>query len=110
MKGNKLVPDSEVSGDILIYIEFFDTRESQGPSNFQHTSHVGWTQDGGFDVNNIPPGMSRFVLLLVFLKSYCLEWKKIFQSVGIKKRDLVNNPGLANDVFRIMNEAVRTHN
>jgi len=59
-----------------------------GPKNFKHESHVGWTPEGGFDINNIPA-----------------EWKKIFKSVGIKKADLQNNSELANNIFNIMQQA-----
>jgi hypothetical protein len=78
----------KVTGECLIYIEFFDTREQHGPKDFKHESHVGWTRDGGFDINNIPA-----------------EWKKIFKQVGIRRADLENNPELAGQVLNIMQKA-----
>eukprot|EP01128_Nolandella_sp_AFSM9_P000546 TRINITY_DN106_c0_g1_i1.p1 TRINITY_DN106_c0_g1~~TRINITY_DN106_c0_g1_i1.p1 ORF type:complete len:653 (-),score=230.08 TRINITY_DN106_c0_g1_i1:168-2126(-) len=85
LQGNKLVAADDVQGELLIFIEYIDTREQQGPSNFQHTSHVGWTADGGFDINNIPA-----------------DWKKIFKNNGIRKADLVANPEMAQDMMNIM--------
>eukprot|EP01119_Soliformovum_irregulare_P009743 TRINITY_DN2342_c0_g1_i1.p1 TRINITY_DN2342_c0_g1~~TRINITY_DN2342_c0_g1_i1.p1 ORF type:complete len:499 (+),score=132.95 TRINITY_DN2342_c0_g1_i1:34-1530(+) len=45
--------------------------EISGPTNFQHNSGIGWTQEGGFNIHNIPP-----------------EWRKVFQSAGIRKSEL----------------------
>eukprot|EP01125_Pyxidicula_operculata_P008977 TRINITY_DN2968_c0_g1_i1.p1 TRINITY_DN2968_c0_g1~~TRINITY_DN2968_c0_g1_i1.p1 ORF type:complete len:508 (-),score=183.74 TRINITY_DN2968_c0_g1_i1:380-1903(-) len=82
-------PDAkEVTGEALIYIEFVDTRQNSGPKNVEHVGHVGWSADGGFDIKNIPA-----------------EWKKIFKNVGLKKKDLENNPELANNIFNIMSQA-----
>eukprot|EP01129_Flabellula_baltica_P000230 TRINITY_DN10270_c0_g1_i1.p1 TRINITY_DN10270_c0_g1~~TRINITY_DN10270_c0_g1_i1.p1 ORF type:complete len:513 (-),score=152.64 TRINITY_DN10270_c0_g1_i1:90-1628(-) len=75
-------------GDVKIYIEFVDTKQVSGPSDFKQVSHIGWSADGGFDINNIPP-----------------EWKKIFKTVGISKKRLQENPDLADQVLGIMNEA-----
>jgi len=73
-------------GEVKIYIEFIDTKMVSGPTDFKQVSHIGWSADGGFDINNIPP-----------------EWKKIFKTVGISKRRLEENPELANQVLDIMN-------
>jgi len=81
-------PGEKCTGECLIYIEFIDTRERHGPKDFKHESHVGWTKEGGFDINNIPA-----------------EWKKIFKQVGIRRADLENNPELAGQVLDIMQKA-----
>jgi Wiskott-Aldrich syndrome protein len=47
------------------------TMAISAPSNFRHVSHIGWSPDSGFQVENIPP-----------------EWKKIFASAGIRKKEL----------------------
>jgi len=76
------------TGEVLIYIEFIDTRQSQGPSDVQHKGHVGLSKDGGFEIRDIPP-----------------EWKPIFRNIGLRRQDLENNPDLANKVFDIMQNA-----
>jgi len=87
--GGKSVPPGEkCTGECLIYVEFIDTRERHGPKDFKHESHVGWTKEGGFDINNIPA-----------------EWKKIFKQVGIRRADLENNSELAAQVLDIMQKA-----
>lgn len=55
--------------------------EVSGPSGFQHKQHIGIGKDG-FELSNIPD-----------------EWKSIFKSAGVRKKDLRNNPGLAQAVF-----------
>eukprot|EP01119_Soliformovum_irregulare_P020839 TRINITY_DN6814_c0_g1_i1.p1 TRINITY_DN6814_c0_g1~~TRINITY_DN6814_c0_g1_i1.p1 ORF type:complete len:399 (-),score=112.66 TRINITY_DN6814_c0_g1_i1:57-1220(-) len=44
------------------------------PTNFRHASSIGWDPEKGFQINNIPP-----------------EWRRLFQSAGIKKSDLKNS-------------------
>ena len=80
--------EGEELGQVKIFIEFVDTKEVGKPKDFQQVSHIGWSADGGFDINNIPP-----------------EWKKIFKSVGLRKKDLESNPELAGEVLDIMNKA-----
>jgi hypothetical protein len=41
------------------------------PEGFEHRSHVGWSADNGFDVNNLPA-----------------EWKHLLKSAGLRKKDL----------------------
>ena len=43
------------------------------PTNFQHITHIGWDEAKGFQVENLPP-----------------EWKNLFKTAGIKKKDLEN--------------------
>eukprot|EP01129_Flabellula_baltica_P004064 TRINITY_DN1388_c0_g1_i2.p1 TRINITY_DN1388_c0_g1~~TRINITY_DN1388_c0_g1_i2.p1 ORF type:complete len:287 (-),score=85.34 TRINITY_DN1388_c0_g1_i2:6-866(-) len=80
--------EGQEMGEAKIYIEFIDTRAVGKPKDFQQVSHIGWSADGGFDIKNIPS-----------------EWKKIFKSVGIKKKDLEENPELAENILNIMNNA-----
>lgn len=51
---------------LVIFVFLTFSGEQQGPSNFQHTSHVGWTAERGFDINNIPADwkkvLARFYL------------------------------------------------
>lgn len=60
--------------------------ELSGPTNFRHQGHVGWSQDGKFEIRDIPP-----------------ELKEIFKEAGIKKKDLKNEDtvkmvmGIVND-------------
>ena len=54
------------------------------PSNFQHTSHIGWTDDATFELRNIPP-----------------EWKRFFQAAGIRKRDL-EDPETRKAIFAVL--------
>lgn len=54
------------------------------PSNFQHTSHIGWTDDATFELRNIPP-----------------EWKRFFQAAGIRKRDL-EDPETRRAIFAVL--------
>jgi len=73
-------------GKIRIFIEYVDTRQSEGPKNVKHESHVGLSADGSFDIRNIP-----------------VEWKKAFKHAGIKKSDL-QDPKIRTVVFGIMND------
>ena len=41
------------------------------PTNFQHVMHMGWTAEGGFKVEEMPD-----------------QWKQLFKSAGVKKKDL----------------------
>ena len=54
------------------------------PTNFQHTSHIGWTDDATFELRNIPP-----------------EWKRFFQAAGIRKRDL-EDPETRKAIFAVL--------
>eukprot|EP01132_Coremiostelium_polycephalum_P000963 gene963-1226_t len=45
--------------------------EISGPTDFKHESHIGWDADKGFEIRNIPP-----------------DWRQLFQSAGIKRKDL----------------------
>jgi len=76
------------TGEVKIFIQYVDTKSVGKPTDFKQVSHIGWSNDGGFDIKNIPP-----------------EWKQIFQKAGIKKKDLENNPELAREVVNIMNHA-----
>jgi len=76
------------TGEVKIFIQYVDTKGVGKPTDFKQVSHIGWSNDGGFDIKNIPP-----------------EWKQIFQKAGIKKKDLENNPELARDVVNIMTQA-----
>jgi len=76
------------TGEVKIFIQYVDTKSVGKPTDFKQVSHIGWSNDGGFDIKNIPP-----------------EWKQIFQKAGIKKKDLENNPELAREVVNIMNQA-----
>jgi len=76
------------TGEVKIFIQYVDTKTYGKPTDFKQVSHIGWSNDGGFDIKNIPP-----------------EWKQIFQKAGIKKKDMENNPEFARDVLNIMNQA-----
>jgi len=76
------------TGEVKIFIQYVDTKTYGKPTDFKQVSHIGWSNDGGFDIKNIPP-----------------EWKQIFQKAGIKKKDMENNPDFARDVINIMNQA-----
>jgi len=76
------------TGEVKIYIQYVNTKSVGKPTDFKQVSHIGWSNDGGFDIQNIPP-----------------EWKQIFQKAGIKKKDLESNPELAREVFTVMNTA-----
>ncbi|EGG18370.1 Wiscott-Aldrich syndrome protein [Cavenderia fasciculata] len=43
------------------------------PTGFEHRSHIGWNPEQGFEIRNIPP-----------------DWRKLFQSAGITKKELKN--------------------
>ncbi len=43
------------------------------PASFEHRAHVGWDAQNGFDVKNLPA-----------------EWKSLFKSAGLKKKDLAD--------------------
>ena len=47
--------------------------EISAPTNFQHVTHIGWDEAKGFQVENLPP-----------------EWKNLFKTAGIKRKDLEN--------------------
>ncbi|GAM23084.1 hypothetical protein SAMD00019534_062590 [Acytostelium subglobosum LB1] len=47
--------------------------EISTPSSFRHESHIGWDASQGFEIRNIPP-----------------DWRKLFQSAGITKKELKN--------------------
>jgi len=76
------------TGEVKIFIQYVNTKSVGKPTDFKQVSHIGWSNDGGFDIQNIPG-----------------EWKQIFQKAGIKRKDLENNPELARDVLNIMNTA-----
>lgn len=48
-----------------------ENMEISSPTSFQHKSHIGWDPEKGFDIRDIPA-----------------DWRKLFQSAGIKKSDL----------------------
>jgi hypothetical protein len=83
-KGNDAI------GQALIFIEYCDPRPFSGPSDVQHKGHVGITQGGGFEIRDIPQ-----------------EWKQLFRVLNIKKKDLENNSEMAQEVFGIMQQAVK---
>lgn len=74
------------SGQIRLYLQYVDTRQTSGPTNFQHISHIGWSKENGFDVENIPP-----------------EWKELFKEVGITKGHL-RDKEFAETVYNIIQE------
>ncbi|KAF2076768.1 hypothetical protein CYY_001957 [Polysphondylium violaceum] len=57
--------------------KFFGTEEKEmeisAPTGFKHQSHIGWDPEKGFEIRDIPP-----------------DWRKLFQSAGIKKSELKN--------------------
>lgn len=77
-------------GKVLLYIHYHDTRETGKPTDFKHTSHIGWSANGGFDLNNIPA-----------------EWKEQFRQIGLTKAALQNDSTLANQVFALMEKDTR---
>eukprot|EP01124_Arcella_intermedia_P022895 TRINITY_DN3514_c0_g1_i1.p1 TRINITY_DN3514_c0_g1~~TRINITY_DN3514_c0_g1_i1.p1 ORF type:complete len:537 (-),score=119.35 TRINITY_DN3514_c0_g1_i1:82-1656(-) len=79
----------EKVGEVFLWIEFEDTRATQGPSNVKHEGHVGLSAGGGFEIRDIPA-----------------EWKQLFRVLNIKKKDLENNSEMAKEVFSIMNNAM----
>jgi len=78
----------ERAGEVLLWIEFFDSRSYEGPKNVKHEGHVGLVEGGGFEISNIPQ-----------------EWKQLFRVLNIKKKDLENNADMAKEVFDIMTKA-----
>jgi len=88
LKGGKDGKDKV--GEILLFIEFVDPRQSEGPKNVKHEGHVGLSAGGGFEIRDIPS-----------------EWKQLFRVLNIKKKDLESNPEMAKEVFNIMNDAVQ---
>eukprot|EP01132_Coremiostelium_polycephalum_P007588 gene7588-9329_t len=61
-----------------LFGKFFGNEEKEeleisSPTNFKHESHIGWDAEHGFEIRNIPP-----------------DWRKLFQSAGIKKSELKN--------------------
>jgi hypothetical protein len=77
-------------GEALMFIEYIDPRPFSGPSDVQHKGHVGITSGGGFEIRDIPQ-----------------EWKQLFRVLNIKKKDLENNSEMAQEVFGIMQQAVK---
>jgi len=71
MKGGKDGKDK--TGEILLFIEFEDTRVSEGPKNVKHEGHVGISAGGGFEIRDIPA-----------------EWKQLFRVLNIKKKKILN--------------------
>jgi len=67
LKGGK--DGKEAAGSILLFIEFVDTRISEGPKNVKHEGHVGLSATGGFEIRDIPS-----------------EWKQLFRVLNIKKK------------------------
>jgi hypothetical protein len=76
------------TGEVLLFVEYADPRSFGGPTNVEHKGHVGITQGGGFEIRDIPQ-----------------EWKQLFRVLNIKKKDLENNPQMAQEVFDIMKNA-----
>ncbi|EGG19319.1 hypothetical protein DFA_02106 [Cavenderia fasciculata] len=66
--------------------------EISAPTGFKHESHIGWDADNGFDIRNIPE-----------------DWRKLFSSVGIKKREL-KNPETAQFILSVIGESVAQQN
>jgi hypothetical protein len=62
-------PSGEKTGEVLLFIEFFDPRPFGGPTDVQHKGHVGITSGGGFEIRDIPQ-----------------EWKQLFRVLNIKKK------------------------
>eukprot|EP01123_Difflugia_compressa_P006108 TRINITY_DN18259_c0_g1_i1.p1 TRINITY_DN18259_c0_g1~~TRINITY_DN18259_c0_g1_i1.p1 ORF type:complete len:482 (-),score=88.61 TRINITY_DN18259_c0_g1_i1:1279-2724(-) len=83
LKGGK--EGKEKMGEVFVFIEFVDTRATEGPKNVKHEGHVGISATGGFEIRDIPA-----------------EWKQLFKLLHIKKKDLENNPDYANEVFDVM--------
>eukprot|EP01120_Amphizonella_sp_Union-15-10_P001977 TRINITY_DN1211_c0_g1_i1.p1 TRINITY_DN1211_c0_g1~~TRINITY_DN1211_c0_g1_i1.p1 ORF type:complete len:293 (+),score=64.99 TRINITY_DN1211_c0_g1_i1:1-879(+) len=75
-----------ITGKLRLYIEYIDTRQTSGPSNVKHESHIGLSADGSFDIRNLP-----------------VEWKRAFKDAGIKKSDL-NDPKVRDLLFNIMSD------
>lgn len=80
------VTGKDATGKVHIYIEYFDSRVTSAPTNFQRVGHIGLDANGQFDVSNIPP-----------------ELKRLFQSVGIKKSDL-KDASFAKTVFNAIDQ------
>jgi hypothetical protein len=80
------VTGKDCTGKVHIYIEYFDSRVTSAPTNFQRVGHIGLDANGQFDVSNIPP-----------------ELKRLFQSVGIKKSDL-KDAAFAKTVFNAIDQ------
>jgi len=57
--------------------KFFGREEEEleisAPTDFKHQSHIGWDPEKGFEIRDIPA-----------------DWRKLFQSAGIKKSELKN--------------------
>ena len=79
---------TESTGDIRLFLEYTDDRVTSAPTNFKREGHIGWSAEGGFDIDNIPP-----------------EWKQMFKNMGIRKKDLLEDQSYAKDVFDIMQNA-----
>ena len=69
----------KVTGKLELLIDFRPAGEVEigtggGPTNAKHVGHVGLTEDGLLDMDNIPPA-----------------WKALFKSAGVSKRDVAKN-------------------
>ncbi|EFA77317.1 Wiscott-Aldrich syndrome protein [Heterostelium album PN500] len=58
------------------------------PSGFRHESHIGWDPSQGFEIRNIPP-----------------DWRKLFQSAGITKKEL-KNAETAQFIVNVIGESI----
>lgn len=58
-------------------------RQISLPSNFVHVAHIGYNDQGGFDLSNLPR-----------------EWKDIFKAAGVKRSEL-RNPETARLIFDV---------
>ena len=61
-----------------------DSLQISMPTNFEHRSHLGWTDDATFELRNVPP-----------------EWKRFFQAAGIRKREL-EDPETRRAIFAVL--------
>lgn len=59
---------SKSKGDTSLRMEDISI---SAPEAFEHRSHVGWDEQNGFDVDNLPA-----------------EWKVLFKNAGLKRKDL----------------------
>eukprot|EP01133_Synstelium_polycarpum_P001077 gene1077-1221_t len=58
------------------------------PTQFRHESHIGWDPSQGFEIRNIPP-----------------DWRKLFQSAGVTKKEL-KNPETAQYIVNVIGESL----
>ena len=61
------------------------------PTNFQHTQHIGYDPDNGFDVKNLSE-----------------EMISIFKAAGVKKKDLTN-PEVAKIIYQQVQDSMGAH-